>query len=89
MEQVVEFLSEMLEMLKDRYGVLLLLYSVIATKGINECRLEMSDPLEAMIDSTYGYGSQSLINLMLTGRAVSYVWDHDQTIGDLSKTFIV
>ncbi|XP_076666523.1 ubiquitin carboxyl-terminal hydrolase MINDY-3 homolog [Andrena cerasifolii] len=82
-EQVVEFLSEMLEMLKDRYGVLLLLYSVIATKGVIECRLEMSDPLEAMIDSTYGYGSQSLINLMLTGRAVSYVWDHDQTIGDL------
>ncbi|XP_076242777.1 ubiquitin carboxyl-terminal hydrolase MINDY-3 homolog [Calliopsis andreniformis] len=82
-EQLEEFLSDRLEILKDQYGVLLLLYSVIATKGINEIRLEMSDPLESMIDSTYGYGSQSLINLMLTGRAVSYVWDHDQNIGDL------
>ncbi|XP_053975882.1 ubiquitin carboxyl-terminal hydrolase MINDY-3 homolog isoform X1 [Hylaeus volcanicus] len=82
-EHVEEFLSERLEMLKDRYGVLLLLYSVIVTKGITEIHVEMSDPLEAMIDATYGYGSQSLINLILTGRAVSHVWDYDQTIGDL------
>jgi len=48
----------------------------------------MSDPMEPMIDSIYGYGSQSLINLMLTGRAVSHVWDHDQDIGGLSEIFI-
>ncbi|CAK9816738.1 Ubiquitin carboxyl-terminal hydrolase MINDY-3 homolog [Anthophora quadrimaculata] len=82
-EHVEEFFSERLEMLKDRYGVLLLLYSVIVTKGVTEIRSEMSDPLESMIDSTYGYGNQSLINLMLTGRAVSHVWDHDQDIGGL------
>ncbi|XP_076633566.1 ubiquitin carboxyl-terminal hydrolase MINDY-3 homolog [Colletes latitarsis] len=86
-EHVEEFLSERLEMLKDRYGILLLLYSIIVTKGVTEIHLEMQDlesnDLEAMIDSTYGYGSQSLINLILTGRAVSHVWDYDQTIGDL------
>ncbi|CAL7933865.1 unnamed protein product [Xylocopa violacea] len=82
-EQLEEFFSERLEMLKDRYGILLLLYSVIVTKGITEIRSEMSDPLEPMIDSVYGYGSQSLINLMLTGRAVSHVWDHDQDVGGL------
>ncbi|XP_003708674.1 ubiquitin carboxyl-terminal hydrolase MINDY-3 homolog [Megachile rotundata] len=82
-EQVEEFFSEKLEMLKAKYGVLLLLYSVIGTKGITEIRSEMSDPSESMIDSTYGYGNQSLINLMLTGRAVSHVWDHDQDIGGL------
>lgn len=75
-------------MLKDRYGILLLLYSIIVTKGVTEIRSEMSDPLESMIDSTYGYGNQSLINLMLTGRAVSHVWDHDQDIGGLSKIFL-
>lgn len=48
----------------------------------------MSDSTEPMIDSTYGYGSQSLINLMLTGRAVSHVWDYDQDIGGLSKTYV-
>ncbi|OAD57858.1 hypothetical protein WN48_01395 [Eufriesea mexicana] len=82
-EHVEEFFSERLEMLKDRYGILLLLYSVIVTKGVTEIRSEMSDPLESMIDSTYGYGNQSLINLMLTGRAVSHVWDHDQDVGGL------
>lgn len=72
-------------MLKDQYGILLLLYTVMCTKGASEICFEMSDPTEPMIDSTYGYGSQSLINLMLTGRAVSHVWDHDQDISGLSK----
>jgi len=66
-------------MLKDQYGIL----------GVSEICFEMSDPTEPMIDSTYGYGSQSLINLMLTGRAVSHVWDHDQDISGLSEiTFL-
>lgn len=82
-KEVEQFLLERLDMLRDRYGILLLLYSVIITKGIADISSEMSDPLESMIDSTYGYGSQSLINLMLTGRAVSHVWDHDQNIGGL------
>lgn len=72
-------------MLKDQCGILLLLYTVMCTKGISEICFEMSDPTEPMIDSTYGYGSQSLINLMLTGRAVSHVWDHDQDISGLSE----
>lgn len=72
-------------MLKGQYGILLLLYTVICTKGVSEICSEMSDPTEPMIDSTYGYGSQSLINLMLTGRAVSHVWDHDQDISGLSE----
>lgn len=46
---------------------------------------ELSDTSEPLIHSTYGYGSQALINLMLTGRAVSYVWDNDQDVGGLSK----
>lgn len=44
----------------------------------------MNDPL---IDETYGYGSQSLINLMITGKAVTYVWDNYQDVGGLSKCF--
>lgn len=75
-------------MLKDQYGVLLLLYTVMCTKGAQEICLEMQ-PIEPMIDSTYGYGSQSLINLMLTGRAVSHVWDHDQDISGLSEMAVL
>lgn len=82
-DDVENFFTERIGMLKDQYGILLLLYTVMCTKGVSEICFEMSDPTEPMIDSTYGYGSQSLINLMLTGRAVSHVWDHDQDIGGL------
>lgn len=46
-----------------------------------------SDTQDPLIDATYGYGSQSLINLMITGRATTYVWDNDQDVGGLSKLF--
>lgn len=75
-------------MFKEQFGVLLLLYSVICTKGIPQMRLEISDLTDPLIHSTFGYGSQSLINLMLSGRAVSNVWDHDQDVGGLSKIWI-
>ncbi|KAL6440581.1 hypothetical protein ACFW04_003224 [Cataglyphis niger] len=82
-DDVEDFFTERIGMLKDEYGVLLLLYTVMCTKGASEICLEMLEPIEPMIDSTYGYGSQNLINLMLTGRAVSHVWDHDQDISGL------
>jgi len=47
---------------------------------------EMADASE-LIDPVHGHGSQSLINLMLTGRGVSYVWDDEKDVGGLSKCF--
>lgn len=82
-EDVEAFYFERVETLRETFGVLLLLYSVISTKGVEQIRSEMNDPTEPLIDGTYGYGSQSLINLMLTGRAVGHVWDHDQDVGGL------
>ncbi|XP_034950258.1 ubiquitin carboxyl-terminal hydrolase MINDY-3 homolog [Chelonus insularis] len=83
LDDVKRYLTMRIDTLKGPYGVLLLLYTVVSTKGIPGMRSEMSDPSEPAIDSTYGYGSQSLINLMLTGRAVGHVWDHDQDVGGL------
>lgn len=55
------------------------------TQGLDELRDELADPTDSLIENTFGYGSQSLINLMLTGRAVSHVWDHEHDIGGLSE----
>ena len=44
----------------------------------------MSDPEETLIDGTHGHGSQSLINLMITGSSSSHVWDDDHDLGGLS-----
>ncbi|XP_068091595.1 ubiquitin carboxyl-terminal hydrolase MINDY-3 isoform X2 [Hyperolius riggenbachi] len=63
---------------KDKFGVLLFLYSVILTKGIENVKNEIEDAEEPLIDPVYGHGSQSLINLLLTGHAVSNVWDGDR-----------
>ncbi|XP_073703311.1 ubiquitin carboxyl-terminal hydrolase MINDY-3 isoform X2 [Garra rufa] len=63
---------------KNRFGVLLFLYSVILTKGIENIKNEIEDTTEPLIDPVYGHGSQSLINLLVTGHAVSNVWDGDR-----------
>uniref|UniRef100_A0A8C7XLK2 Ubiquitin carboxyl-terminal hydrolase MINDY n=1 Tax=Oryzias sinensis TaxID=183150 RepID=A0A8C7XLK2_9TELE len=59
-------------------GVLLFLYSVILTKGIENIRNEIQDPTEPLVDPVHGHGSQSLVNLLVTGHAVSNVWDGDR-----------
>ncbi|XP_019875967.1 ubiquitin carboxyl-terminal hydrolase MINDY-3 homolog [Aethina tumida] len=71
-----------IEDLKGQYGLLMFLYSVILSRGLEQVKSE-SDTQDPLIDATYGYGSQSLINLMITGRATTYVWDNDQDVGGL------
>lgn len=79
-DEVEAYYLERIDMLKETFGVLLFLYSVVCTKGIEALHSEITDPAESFIDCEYGYGSQSLINLMITGRAVAHVWNYDQDI---------
>lgn len=81
--EVESFYTRNIRILKDKYGVLLLLYSVILSKGVSVVETELAELSDPLIHSIYGYGSQGLINLMLTGRAVAHVWDHDQVVGGL------
>lgn len=82
-EEVEKFFMENFPILSNRYGVLLFLYSVLLTKGIEKLLSEIGDTSEPLIHSAFGYGSQSLINLFLTGRAVAHVFDNDQDIGGM------
>ncbi|XP_057664124.1 ubiquitin carboxyl-terminal hydrolase MINDY-3 homolog [Diorhabda carinulata] len=82
LEDVNKYYCENIAKLKAKYGILLFLYSVIASKGLERVKSE-SDSQDPLIDETYGYGSQSLINLMITGRATTYVWDHYEDVGGL------
>ncbi|XP_014239268.1 ubiquitin carboxyl-terminal hydrolase MINDY-3 homolog [Cimex lectularius] len=79
-EEVEAYYLERIDMLGETFGVLLFLYSVLCTKGIEALHTEAIDPSETFIDSEFGYGSQSLINLMITGKAVAHVWNYDQDI---------
>lgn len=84
-DEVHQFYAQNYHVLTDECGVLLLLYTVLQTKGLEHILSEMSDPTESLIHDTYGCGSQALINLMLTGRAVPHVWDNEQDVGGMSK----
>lgn len=82
-EEVEKYYTLNFEVLSAKYGVLLFMYTVLLTKGVENVNSELSDTSEPLIHNTYGYGSQALINLMLTGRAVAHVWDNDQDVGGL------
>ncbi|XP_028141463.1 ubiquitin carboxyl-terminal hydrolase MINDY-3 homolog [Diabrotica virgifera virgifera] len=82
LDEVKNYYCENITKLRAQYGILLFLYSVIASKGLEIVKSE-SDTQDPLIDETYGYGSQSLINLMITGRATTYVWDHHEDVGGL------
>jgi hypothetical protein len=86
MEEVRKYYLDNIQLLKSQYGILLFLYSVIMTRGLEGVKSDNSnDTSEPFIDDTYGYGSQSLINLMITGRSTTYVWDHEQDVDGLSR----
>lgn len=82
-DDVEKYYAGNFHVLAEECGVLLLLYTVLLTKGLENVLGEVSDTSEPLIHGTYGYGSQALINLMLTGRAVPYVWDNEQDVGGL------
>ncbi|KAK3108552.1 hypothetical protein FSP39_010527 [Pinctada imbricata] len=68
----------------DSYGVILFMYSVILSKGVEQIRNEMEDAGDQLIDHIHGHGSQSLINLFLCGKAVSNIWDNDKCVSGLN-----
>lgn len=88
-EEVEKFYSDHYSILSNRYGVLLHLYSVLLSKGIENLLNEIVDTSEPVIHSSFGYGSQSLINLMLTGKAVAHVFDNDQDVGGMKLKGII
>uniref|UniRef100_A0A8C7DVR5 Ubiquitin carboxyl-terminal hydrolase MINDY n=1 Tax=Oncorhynchus kisutch TaxID=8019 RepID=A0A8C7DVR5_ONCKI len=50
----------------------------LSLQRIENIRNEIEDTTEPLIDPVYGHGSQSLVNLLVTGHAVSNVWDGDR-----------
>lgn len=85
LEEVTAFYTDHYELLSERFGVLLFLYSVMLTKGVENVKAELNDITEPLIHNTYGYGSQGLINLMLTGSACAHVFDNYEDVGGLSE----
>lgn len=54
-------------------------------QGLVKLKEEIGDLDASLIDKEFGYGSQSLINMMITGQAVSNVFNNDQVVAGLSE----
>ena len=65
----------------DCQGVILLVYSVILSRGVERIRSDM-DMAGCTLINEHGYASQEMVNLMLVGEAKSNVHDGDRDLGD-------
>ena len=62
-------------------GVILLVYSVIFTRGVSNIVDDMDMQGNTLLNE-HGYARQEIINLMLSGGAKSNVHDGDRDLGD-------
>jgi len=60
-------------------GVLLLVMSLVASRGKQVIEREFDDPTGTKLTSQFGHCAQELMNLLLTGQAVSNVFDNTLT----------
>ncbi|KAI4837195.1 deubiquitinating enzyme MINDY [Plasmodium brasilianum] len=82
-KDVIKFYLEHFIIFSSSTGVISFLYSVILTRGINNIKNDMDDTNHPLI-GIYGHCSQELVNLLLTGRACSNVFDNNSVINTFS-----
>ncbi|ETB60941.1 hypothetical protein YYC_01901 [Plasmodium yoelii 17X] len=78
-KDVIRFYLEHFIIFSSSTGVISFLYSVILTRGIDNIKDDMDDINHPLI-GIYGHCSQELVNLLLTGRACSNVFDNTSII---------
>ncbi|KAJ3045390.1 hypothetical protein HDV00_010260 [Rhizophlyctis rosea] len=64
-----------------RHGVIQFLYSLILTRGIDTIKMEDMDEPDVRLIGRHGYCTQEMVNLILTGQAISNVFDGDVQLG--------
>ncbi|KEG02584.1 conserved protein, unknown function [Plasmodium vinckei vinckei] len=84
-KDVLRFYLEHFIIFSSSTGAISFLYSVILTRGINNIKDDMDDINHPLI-GIYGHCSQELVNLLLTGRACSNVFDNNSIINTFLNT---
>ena len=64
------------------------IYSCVLTHGIETVRADMDSP-ETPLMGAHGYCSQEMVNLLLTGRAASNVFDKDVVLGSGDESTVL
>lgn len=79
-EEVYNYLQQHVACLRSNIGVLLFVYSVLLSRGVDQIKSDMDDPDNCLV-GRFGHCSQDLVNLMLIGRAVTNVFDGIKSLG--------
>jgi ubiquitin carboxyl-terminal hydrolase MINDY-3/4 len=74
-------LQRPLDVFEREGGVLLLVLSLLQSRGVREASQECDYPATNKLTAQFGHCSQELINLLLTGQAVSNVFDNTLSLG--------
>ena len=77
----LEALGEALEDLRTDLGVLLVLLSILTTRGNERIQGDRDDPTQPLITTPFGHASQEVVNLFLCGKAATNVFDGDMEVG--------
>ncbi|RLN92001.1 hypothetical protein BBJ28_00019228 [Nothophytophthora sp. Chile5] len=80
-QELVALLQREMAAFRGPHGVMNFTWSVLRTKGVAAVRSEMDDPQNALTGA-FGHCTQELLNLLLTGKAVSNVFDGSVPMGD-------
>lgn len=80
-DAVRAFYQQHLGQLHGPLGVLTFVFSLLLTRGLDTIRSDMDDPSQYLVGQ-FGHSSQELVNLLLTGRAVTNVFDGTKVLGD-------
>ena len=75
-EQAESASASPLDCFRRQGGVLLLVMSLAASRTIPVLQKEFDDPVGTRLTAQFGHCAQELINLLLTGQAVSNVFDN-------------
>lgn len=78
-KDVIKFYMEHFILYTSPTGVISFLYSVILTRGLDNIRKDMDDTKHPLI-GIYGHCTQELVNMFLTGRACSNVFDNTSVL---------
>jgi len=78
-------------LLQSRIGVISFVLSVILSRSLPVILDEVDDKSQSLILPEFGHSSQELVNLMITGKAVTNIHDGDKALGDPNDpdTFIL
>lgn len=74
-------LHSLLPGLRSPWGALLLLFSLLLSRGLELVHSDRDDPVQPLVTPPFGHASQEIVNLLLCGQAVPNVFDNNMDLG--------